>query len=599
MIKKFLLHEEKLIQNNSFEIVHGNLILSLIHTYLSSKGFGEETLRDNIECNGDIYIDIDIDIIKDIKIQDIPIICEELHINFLNSKFENKGGKLTRVKSKNNLIEKGAVYTGQNIAREMVENTISNYIQYHSNLIDIKVLDFGCGTGRFYENIIDILHSKYSIATDDIILKNVFAIDVDSTAVNITRLKAISLLTNINEENIKQVSKNILLRNGLIHDVNLDSNILKESDLYGLHDEKFDIVISNPPYLVLKINKGKGQSELSNKIQKEITYFRNSNHYEYSIEGMLNYYRLSIEAILSMVKPNGEIGIICPSSLFADISATKLRKHILLNHKLRSIKYFAEKEHLFGNDVTQATNIFYLQKSGITNTIEIEETKNRYSIELSLVEQLFPNKMEIPFITEMEWKILKKISTNKKLKEVSGIRNRRGELDLTLYKNYITTEKTPFRLVRGNMISETGIKNINGEYVTENFIDVKSSGFIENDFKKERLVCQQISNAGLKKRLVFVFCDKMDILGNSCNYISGDEKTLSKLNFILNSSLLNWRFKITSTNNHINNYELDELPIVDLDLIDEYRYQTQRDWDRYIAKAYGLSEAEMEIISND
>jgi Alw26I/Eco31I/Esp3I family type II restriction m6 adenine DNA methyltransferase len=197
---------------------------------------------------------------------------------------------------------------------------------------------------------------------------------------------------------------------------------------------------------------------------------------------------------------------------------------------------------------------------------------------------------------EKEWKILKKISTNKRLKELSGIRNRRGELDLTLDKNYITTEKTPFRLVRGNMISETGIKNINGEYVTENFIDVKSSDFIENDFKKERLVCQQISNADLKKRLVFVFCDKMDILGNSCNYISGDEKTLSKLNFILSSSLLNWWVKITSTNNHINNYELDELPIVDLDLIDECRYQTQRDWDRYIAKAYGLSEAEMEII---
>lgn len=36
---------------------------------------------------------------------------------------------------------------------------------------------------------------------------------------------------------------------------------------------------------------------------------------------------------------------------------------------------------------------------------------------------------------------------------------------------------------------------------------------------------------------------------------------------ILNSSLLNWRFKITSTNNHINNYELDELPIINLDTV--------------------------------
>jgi Alw26I/Eco31I/Esp3I family type II restriction m6 adenine DNA methyltransferase len=229
-----------------------------------------------------------------------------------------------------------------------------------------------------------------------------------------------------------------------------------------LHNGQFDIVVSNPPYLVLKTNKNKG--ELSTKIQKQVAYFRNSGAYHYSVEGMLNYYQLSIEAILFMVKLNGEIGIICPTSLFADVSATKLRKHILLKHKLRGIKYFAEKEQLFEN-VTQATNIFYLQKSGITNSIEVEESGNKFTVELALVKQLFTDKMEIPFITEIEWKVLRKISDKKKLKQLLTVRNRRGELDLTLYKNYITTQKTPFRLVRGNMISQTGIKNINDEFV--------------------------------------------------------------------------------------------------------------------------------------
>ena len=571
--------------------VHFDLINQLIFSFLTAKSISKVIFQNNFECASDYSI------IENLTTQEIPSLCEELHIAFLNSKFEYKKGKFTRIKSKNNLIEKGAVYTKQNIVREIVETTITNYAQNNSDVSNIKVLDFACGTGRFYENIVNILNSKYAISIDDVILKHTFAIDVDPIAVNITRLKAINFFSEITEEYIKQISQNIILRNALIRGgMFSEDDALKENDMCGLHNGKFDIVVSNPPYLVLKINKDKAQGNLADKIQKQVSYFRNSGVYHYSIEGMLNYYQLSIEAILSMVKPSGEIGIICPSSLFADISASKLRKHLLQNHKVRKIKYFAEKEQLFEN-VTQATNIFYLQKLSETDTIEIDELGSKFNVKLSLVKQLFPEQMEIPFITETEWAVLKKISDKQKLKQIPVIRNRRGELDLTLYKSYITTQETPYRLVRGNMISETGIKNINDEFVCETFIQAKSSDFVKNDFKRKRLICQQVSNAGLKKRLKFVFCDETDILGNSCNYLSGDENILSKLNLILNSSLMNWRFKITSTNNHINNYELGELPIADLHLIDEnYNYQSQRELDEYIGNIYGLGKEELQFI---
>jgi Alw26I/Eco31I/Esp3I family type II restriction m6 adenine DNA methyltransferase len=571
--------------------VHSDLTSQLILSFLTAKGISKEVFQNNFESVSDYSI------IENLNTQEISTLCEELHIAFLNSKFKYKNGKFTRVKSKNNLIEKGAVYTKQNIVKEIVETTITNYARNNSDLNNIKVLDFACGTGRFYENIVNVLKSKSTLSVDDIILKHTFAIDIDPIAVNITRLKAVNLLSEITEDNIKQISQNIILHNALIRGgMFVEDDALKESDLCGFHNGKFDIIVSNPPYLVLKINKDKAQGNLADKIQKQVSYFRNSGVYHYSIEGMLNYYQLSIEAILSMVKTNGEIGIICPSSLFADISASKLRKHLLQNHKVRKIKYFAEKEQLFEN-VTQATNIFYLQKSGVTDTIEIDVLDSKFNVKLALVKQLFPEQMEIPFITETEWAVLKKISDKKKLKQIPAVRNRRGELDLTLYKSYITDQETPYRLVRGNMISETGIENINDEFVAETFIQVKSSDFVKNDFRRKRLVCQQVSNAGLKRRLKFVFCDETDILGNSCNYLSGDESVLSKLNLILNSSLLNWRFKITSTNNHINNYELAELPIADLNLIDEnYRYQSRQELDEYIGNIYGLEKEELQFI---
>ena len=66
---------------------------------------------------------------------------------------------------------------------------------------------------------------------------------------------------------------------------------------------------------------------------------------------------------------------------------------------------------------------------------------------------------------------------------------------------------------------------------------------------------------------------------------------------LLNSSLLNWRFKVTSSNNHINNYEIDDLPVVDLDRVDEsFTYSSQEELDRYVGELYDLTPEEINWI---
>ena len=151
------------------------------------------------------------------------------------------------------------------------------------------------------------------------------------------------------------------------------------------------------------------------------------------------------------------------------------------------------------------------------------------SVNISLVKELFPENLEIPTIKSLEWDILRKLSSMKKLKQIHSIRNRRGELDLSLCKEYVTSSQTPYRLVRGNMIGDTEVKDINGEFVLESFIPTRSKDYCTFDFNRKRLICQQISNGGLRRRLKFIFCAPSDILGNSCNYISSDEETLAKL----------------------------------------------------------------------
>lgn len=575
------------IVSSTAEKIHGQMIFSLCSAFVGNQHiikdlFIGEPLTANIE-------------ISSIDTFSIPSLCEQLHVAFLNSKFEIKGGKLYRGKSKANLIEKGAVYTDTRITDEIVTNTLKPY-----DLIfdDFRILDFACGTGRFYDSIIKELKRKYGIEPKLSITRFIHAIDIDPVAINITRIKAISHIENPTKEDFEAIATNIIMKDALLHDNCLipDKSALSNDDLEGRFRCGYDAIVSNPPYLVLKPNKKKLGATAAQNLVNKVNYFRSCGFYKYSIEGMLNLYQLSIETMLDMLKPNGSLGVICPSTLFADMSASQLRRFMLIRNRVTGIKFFSEEDQLFEN-VTQATCIFYLLKGGSSNEITIFDNNGNFTVPVELVKLLFPENLEIPAITHVEWNILKVLSKLKKLKEHPHIRNRRGELDLTLLKDYITTSQTPYRLVRGNMIGPDEIKDVNGEYVIEDFIKIKSQDYLQYDFNHPRLICQQISNMGCSKRLRFVMSAPNDILGNSCNYISADIETLQKLFLILNSSILNWRFKVTSSNNHINNYELAELPIVPLETIDaKFSYSTQEELDRYIGTKYGLSDDEISFL---
>ncbi len=573
---------------NIAKSIHIGLLCDLIFTYVSMR-------FDNADCVLSYCFDIHLQGRETIHISDvqkIPQLCELLHISFLNSKFTlNRRNSKVRVKSKEQLIELGAVYTQSHIAKQIVS---SSFLSANCDLNGCKVLDFACGTGRFYENIVEMFEDKPKA-----ILSNIYAIDIDPVALLVTKLKALSFFDSISASECRILSKHIVCKDALRIENPFfpDPLYVSYDDLDGLTEAGFDVIVSNPPYLVLKPNKAKAGVGEASTVQEQVNYFRNCGAYNFSIEGMLNLYQLSIERMLQMLKHNGVLGVICPSTLFGDVSATKLRKHLLLRNKILNIEFFAEKVPLFEN-VNQATNIFILKKGEKTDHISITEANDTFIVDLSLVEELFPSNLEIPSIHADEWDILRKLSKLKRLKEIKSIRNRRGELDLSLCKKFITFTPTSYRLVRGNMIGSDEVKDINGEFVSEDFISTRSTDYRSFDFNKRRLICQQISNGGLKRRLKFIFCEATDILGNSCNYLSADEETLKKLYLLLNSSILNWRFKITSSNNHINNYELAELPIVDLSLVDSSKqFNSQQELDQYVGKLYGLSAKQIKLIA--
>lgn len=583
------------IINKAFKHVHAILINSLIDCFMQKncKGYQSSSFSELFE--GELVANICWP--KDLEVENIPQICEMLHVSFLNSLFSYSKGKIIRKKSKNNLLEAGAVYTQDQIAYDIVHRTLCNILVKEPK--SFKILDFASGTGRFYRQIVKCLSEIFNLIPDFSIINNIYAVDIDPIALNICRINALCLLSNLDYDKAKVVSEHILLKNALMKEQLFENNLaISRNDLNGLFYNGFDAIVSNPPYLVLKPNKNKMDLETVESINNMAKYFRNSNDYKYSIEGMLNLYQLSLEAMLGMLKNGGEMGIICPSTLFADVSASTLRKHLLSKHDITYIKYFSEDDSLFDN-VTQATCIFHLTKGKECKLIDIVQGKKKYQIALDDVKQVFSVNWEIPSIGKIEWEILRKLLIIPALKKHSYIRNKRGELDLSLFKEFITNEITSLRLVRGNMISSDSLMDINHEYVKPEFFSKKSQDYLSNDKGRRRLVCQQISNMTQRIRLRFVECQSNDVIGNSCNYITIAENKIPQMKALLNSALLNWRFKITSTNNHINNYELDELPIIDLNSISSDIIEMDSiSRDREICFLYGLDNEEVNFIIN-
>jgi len=364
---------EMLISNNEYNfalIGHKILISNLISKYIKEKVSDSKSQKElrllfsSEESMIDYLYRINIDN------KSIHSLCELLHIKYLNTKYSIKKGKLIRINSKINVRENGKVYTLDETAAQISSKTISNYVSNGKDIKTAKILDFASGTGRFYFQAYLILKNKYNLDNLEIFRDILHAIDVDEIALDVLKLRVLSILESSEYFEFEAICGNICNKNALIWktlwDVNKNS-FNAEVDLNGiLKGDGFDIILSNPPYFLLKVNNknvvdsnNKYFEELIKTTKNSIEYFKNSGMYNYSIEGMINTYKISLERIIKMTKNKGEIGVICPSSLFGDLSSSKLRRFLLTFNKVREIEYYPESSNLF-EGVSQSTDVFHL-----------------------------------------------------------------------------------------------------------------------------------------------------------------------------------------------------------------------------------------------
>ena len=314
-------------------------------------------------------------IINELYYPECPYEFSVIPVEILGSVYEQFLGKVIRITPAHHakIEEKpevrkagGVYYTPQYIVDYIVQNTVGRLIKGKTptEISKVKIVDPACGSGSFLIGSLQYLfdyhknyysnHGKPSKGKKDnpltpdgqlttaekkrILLNNIFGVDLDSNAVEVTKLSL--LLKCMEGETETTINQQFRLFNERVLPT-LDNNIksgnsLIDTDLYDSQlefgEEKkirpfswtntfpdvfkqggFDIVIGNPPYV---------RQEMLGR-QKD--YFQ--EHYQV-YHGMADLYSYFIEKSLKLVNQDGLYGVIVANKWMRANYGEPLRKFL-------------------------------------------------------------------------------------------------------------------------------------------------------------------------------------------------------------------------------------------------------------------------------
>ncbi len=518
---------------------------------------------------------------------------------------------------------------------KLAEKASKKGVEALQEILSLRTIDPACGAGVFLissmnaydramkkgiKNALDGGVSRHELRASGVleygqkIRHNMYGVDIDAGALEVTDI-SLRLLSHTAPDRINESTLGVSLKQGdsLISLKGLKGNsdyrhyFTRKDSLYPFewHDEfgdvlengGFDFIVMNPPYERLKPNLAEflreqlltGEREIhlenfsenKNRIAEAVKYFRNSGEYQFGNRYAIDTHRLFIERTLQISREGGNIGFIVPSTILGDLSSHSLRSYLIRENTLRTVDDFPETSRLF-DSVTQSVSVITLEKGGNTKSFsarfgltDINEamTLSQVRIPAARIERVVGSSLSIPQVNKIGWNLLTKLHKQPSISSLNWLSVNRGELDLTLDKDCISSTATDFRLIRGSNISRYTLYN--RSVAKTEFVDIRK--LMKNlgtstraaHIQQNRLACQQISNRTQRWRLKFAPIPPSVVLANSCNYIATNVGSSKFHNLILlgilNSELMNWRFSLTNTNNHVSTRELTQLPIVDYD----------------------------------
>ncbi|HMQ70309.1 MAG TPA: N-6 DNA methylase [Ignavibacteria bacterium] len=395
----------------------------------SWKDFVNDSKEFNAKYNGIVFREhniIDSPEFKGPDENDFSDICEELShlnspfdfryipINILGSIYERFLGKVIHATEKRVTIEKkpevrkagGVYYTPQYIVDYIVDNTVGKQIEDKTpvEISKMSFADISCGSGSFLITVFDKLLQYHSIyyqerpkeakkagcyekdgkwilslkQKKEILLNNIYGVDIDSQACEVTQLSLFlklledeSLATAqefdamFKERILPDLGKNIICGNSLIgtdiysqslFDTSEEEKKINAMDFENAFPEVmkkggFDGIVGNPPWIDIK-----GLDPIHVDY-----YFKKYS----SSHNRINIYAIFLEKSLRLLNEKSLVGFIIPNSILYQSSYEKLRNIILKEFGIQNIVRLPDDTFI---NVKAESVIFIISRSTIIET---------------------------------------------------------------------------------------------------------------------------------------------------------------------------------------------------------------------------------------
>lgn len=347
-----------------------------------------------------------------------PYIFNVMPVDILGQVYERFLGKVIRLDNGTAVIEDrpeirkagGVYYTPVYVVNYIVKHAIEKLVDGKTpdEVAKLRILDPACGSGSFllgaYHFLIRwhldyyLAHPKHAakklrkhghdwvldiLEKQRILLANIYGVDLDSQAVEVTKLSLLlkmlegenaataqSSMFRTTDKILPDLSQNIQWGNSLVEsdfydprsaETFTEEELLRvkafdyaaDSNFGGIMREGgFDAVIGNPPYIRIQILR---------ETSPEISDYYTSSKYQSARSGSFDIYILFIEKALRLLKSTGVMGYIVQHKFFTAQYGRALREMISEGKNLSQIVHFGAQQVFLG--ATTYTCLLFLDKT--------------------------------------------------------------------------------------------------------------------------------------------------------------------------------------------------------------------------------------------
>lgn len=340
----------------------------------------------------------------------------------------------------------------------------------------------------------------------------------------------------------------------------------------------FDAIIGNPPYDVLS------EKEIGHSLKGLKNYIASRAVYQPSLKGKNNLFKLFVCRSVQLLADGGRLGFIVPMALLGDEQAVLIRRLLLGAGALRSVEAFPQKDkpklRVFPEAKLSTTLFTFRKMAGdeaskqpfVSRTHPANEVvEDSPPLELTTPEIPLYDESNLTIVScaQADWDLAVRIMASGRMGrlrehceffqgEVNQTNARKGGFLTSGTKGKFVTRGAGICLYVTRDSSQGDDLYIDKEL----FLAGKGADTKVFHHKHKRVCLQESSPQNNFRRLIAAIVPSRTFFNHTVNYTTEIHSRLP-LDFvlaILNSKLADWYFRLGSTNNHVNHYQIHNLP---------------------------------------